>query len=249
MKDINIIVPLAGVDKNFEDRGMIKPLTKVLNKEIIRWIEESRPFSYKKAIFVILREHQERYGIGNELKRFFGEDIRIVVAEKMTEGSPQSILLARDLINNDKELLIDLADQYLDLLGFNDFIRMKRDEVDGIIFTFKAYYWNQGYMIIGRDGFIKKISEKDKNPISEDSTACISYFRRGSDFVKYAEKMINKKKTATNGTYLPSLVYNEMIKDGRKIIPASCDFIVNLGRIEGINAFQQLNRPLKWKEN
>jgi hypothetical protein len=70
---MNIIVPLAGKDKNFEERGMIKPLTKVNGKEIIRWISESRPFSYENAIFIVLREHQEKYKIIDELKKFFGE--------------------------------------------------------------------------------------------------------------------------------------------------------------------------------
>jgi hypothetical protein len=127
---------------------------------------------------------------------------------------------------------------------------MKSNEkrYDGIIPTFKAYYWNQGYMIIGEDGFVKKVSEKDSIPISNDSTACISYFKKGSDFVKYAEQMIAKKRTAANGVYLPSLTYNEMIEDGKKIITCPCEMIVNLGKIEGADVFEQINRPLKWKQ-
>lgn len=250
---MNIIVPLAGKDKNFENRGMIKPLTKVGGKEIIKWISESRPFSYENAIFIVLREHQEQYKIIDELKKLFGEKIRIIVAEQMTEGSPQSILLAKPFIDNNEELLIDLGDQYLDLTGFDkmmyqEFMKSNEKRYDGIIPTFNGYYWNQGYMIIGEDGFVKKISEKDAVPISNDSTACISYFKKGSDFVKYAEQMIAKKRTATNGAYLPSLTYNEMIEDGKKIVTCPCEMIVNLGKIEGVDVFEQINRPLKWKQ-
>ncbi len=251
---MNIIIPLAGKDKNFENRGMIKPLTKVQGKEIIKWVSESRPFSYENAIFIVLGEDQEKYRIIDELKRLFGEKIQIIIAEQMTEGSPQSILLAKHLIDNNEELLIDLGDQYLDLTGFDkmmyqEFMKKDEEKYDGIIPTFKGYYWNQGYMVIEGNGFVKRISEKDKIPISTDSTACISYFKKGSDFVRYAEQMIAKKKTAANGVYLPSLTYNEMIEDGKKITICPCELIVNLGRVEGADAFEQINRPLKWKSN
>lgn len=245
---MNIVIPLAGKDKNFEERGMIKPLTKVNGKEIIRWIAESRPFSYGNAIFIILKDHQEHYQLGDRLKEFFGENIKIVAAEQMTEGSPQSILLAKQFIDNDEELLIDLGDQYLDLAGLMEFIKKSKEEAEGIIPTFKAHYWNQGYMVI-EEGLVKRVSEKDKQPISNDSTACISYFKKGSDFIKYAERMIEKKKTAANGAYLPSLVYNEMIEEGKKIMSCPCEMIVNLGKIEGADCFEQLNRPLKWKRD
>ena len=147
-----------------------------------------------------------------------------------------------------EELIIDLGDQYLDLTGFSEFVEKNKEICDGIIPSFEAYYWNQGYMIIGEDGFVKRVSEKDRIPISTHSTACISYFKKGKDFVKYAEQMIMKKRTATNGAYLPSLVYNEMIEDGRKILTCPCELIVNLGKIEGVNVFEQINRPLRWKK-
>jgi len=246
---MNIIVPLAGKDENFESKGMIKPLTKINGKEIIKIISESRPFSYEKAIFIILKEHQEKYNLESELKRLFGENIKIISQREMTGGSPQSILMAKDLINNEEELIIDLGDQYLDLNGFLEFIEKNKGNFDGLIPSFEAYYWNQGYMIIGEDKLVKKVSEKDKTPISTHSTACISYFKKGSDFVKYAEQMIMKKKVAANGIYLPSLVYNEMIEDGKKIITYPCELIVNLGKIEGTNVFEQINRPLKWKKS
>lgn len=246
---MNIVVPLAGKDKNFEERGMIKPLTKVLGKEIIKWIAESRPFSYENAIFVVLREHDKQYQITSELKRLFGEKIKIVIAEQMTDGCPQSILLAKGLINNDEELMIDLADQYLDLTGVMEFIEKNKENCDGIIPSFEAYYWNQGYMTLDAQGFVKRVSEKDKTPISTHSTACLSYFKKGSNFVKYAEQMIIKKRVAANGIYLPSLVYNEMIEAGKKILICPCELIVNLGRIQGADVFEQINRPLKWKTN
>lgn len=247
LNKMNIVVPLAGKDKNFESLGMIKPLAKINGKEIIKIISESRPFSYENAIFIILREHQENYKLAEELKRLFGEKIKIIILDGMTEGSPQSILSAKSLINNEEELIIDLGDQYLDLTGFLEFVQANKWKCEGIIPTFEAYHWNQGYMIISEDGLIKRVSEKDNIPISTHSTACISYFKKGKDFVRYAEQMISKKRTAANGVYLPSLIYNEMIEEGKKILSCQCELIINLGKVEGARAFEQINRPLKWK--
>ena len=241
----NIVVPLAGKDKAFEARGMIKPLTKVAGKEIIRWIAESRPFPYDAAIFVVLQEHQAEYGIVDALRSFFGENIRVVIAEQMTEGSPQSILLARELIDNDEELLIDLGDQYLDLAGFADFLAAQRDSCAGVIPTFESYYYNRGYMLLDDAGRVLKVSEKDATPISTHSTACISYFRHGTEFVRYADRMIARQRTAANGAYLPSLVYNELIEAGKTVLSCPCELVAPLGTVEGADCFPQINRPLR----
>ncbi len=248
---MKIVIPLAGKDRNFEERGMVKPLTKVQGKEIIKWIAESRPFPYETAIFIILKEHDVQYNLSRELMRLFGEKITIITLENMTEGSPQSILEASYLINNDEPLITDLADQYLDLAGFDnfmfrEFMKPDKDKVDGIIPTFESYYFNRGYLIT-QNGFVKQVSEKDLIPISTHSTACISYFKKGSDFVKYSRQMIEKRRVAANGAYLPSLVYNEMIEDNKKIITAPCEMIATLGTVQGADCFEQINRPLKWK--
>jgi len=240
---MKIIVPLAGKDKNFENLGLCKPFVEVNGKPSIQWIAESRPFDYKDAIFILLREHQQKFQIDEKLKKLFGENIKIVWAEEMTEGAPQTILLAKELINNDEELIIDLPDQYIDFRNLMEFLK-KNDIYEGIIPTFKSSYWNRGYMIIENE-FVKKVSEKDKPPISEDSTACISYFKRGKDFVWAAEEMIRKDRRAANGAFLISMAYNELIEQGRKIGTFPCDFISTLGSIEGVKAFEQHHRHVK----
>ena len=38
------------------------------------------------------------------------------------------------------------------------------------------------------------------------------------------------------------------IEDSKKIITYPCELIVNLGKVEGADVFEQINRPLKWKK-
>ena len=167
----------------------------------------------------------------------------MVRARQATGGAPQSILLAKGMINSGEPLLIDLADQYLDLPGLGSFL--ERTRADGVIPSFESFYYNRGYMKYAKDGSVAAVSEKDKTPISTHSTACLSYFARGSDFVGAAERMIAKKKVAANGAYLVSLAFNEMILGGKKVVPFPCEFVGTLGTPEGAMCFDQMDRPLR----
>lgn len=243
---MNIIIPLAGKDKNFEQFGTHKVFLHVFGQPIIKWIADTRPYDYSKAIFILLREHQKMYGIDNKLKQLFGSKIKIVWVEEMTAGAPQTVLKAKHLIDNDEPLLIDLVDQYIDFKDLMQFINDK--DPDGIIPTFESLYYNRGYMILDGKRNVLRVSEKDKVPISTHSTACISYFKKGKYFVSAAEKMINKKAVAANGAYLISMAYNELIAEGKKIVAHPCDFIATLGSLEGVNCFEQIVRPIYSKK-
>lgn len=241
---MKVVIPLAGIDKNFEALNICKPLADVEGKPAIQWVAESRPYSYRDAIFILLREHQKKYNIDTELIRLFGNNIKIIWAEELTGGAPQSVLLARELINNNEDLIIDLPDQYLDLNGLMEFIK-RNENCSGVCPTFKSLYWNRGYMIIGENGKIKKISEKDNPPISTDGITGVTYFKRGRDFVWASEEMIRKNRRCANGAFLISPVYNELIEIGENVLSYPIEFIGNLGSVEGVKSFMQYLRPLK----
>src|SRR5271157_1123325 len=206
---MHVLIPIAGKSRAFENQGLPKPLTLVSGKPIIQRIAESRPYSFTKAIFVILALHKEKHGMQDRLKELFGNDIRIIIADEATSGAAESALLARDLINTDEPLLIDFADQYLDLPGFMDFIQETR--ADGVIPTFESFYPDRGYMAY-KDGKVSSVSEKDPIPISMHTASCISFFRKGNDFVQAADNAIAKKRIAVDGSYAVYLAYNEMIE-------------------------------------
>ena len=92
---------------------------------------ESRPRGSQLSAIVSNQSEviENRIVLENELKKLFGENITVIVRKQMTEGSPQSILLAKDLINNEEELIIDLGDQYLDLNGFTEFIEENKEKL------------------------------------------------------------------------------------------------------------------------
>jgi dTDP-glucose pyrophosphorylase len=64
------------------------------------------------------------------------------------------------------------------------------------------------------NGLVSEVAEK--NPISDNATVGIYYWKNGSDYVKYAEQMISKDIRVNNEFYVCP-VYNEAIQDNKKI--------------------------------
>ena len=65
-----------------------------------------------------------------------------------------------------------------------------------------------------KNGFVTEVQEK--NPISDLATIGFYYWKHGSDFVKYAEEMI-EQDIRVNGEFYVCPVYNNAIKAGLKI--------------------------------
>jgi dTDP-glucose pyrophosphorylase len=80
----------------------------------------------------------------------------------------------------------------------------------------------------------------EKRPISDIATCGVYWYRKGSDFVKYAKEMI-KKDIRVNNEFYVAPVYNELIKDGKNIIPFFVEKMWGLGTPEDLNIFLKGN--------
>ena len=76
----------------------------------------------------------------------------------------------------------------------------------------------------------------EKDPISNIATAGIYFWRRGSDYVKYAEEMIEKNIRFNNEFYVCP-VFNQAIEDGKKVKIFQFDGMWGIGTPEDLNYF------------
>ena len=76
----------------------------------------------------------------------------------------------------------------------------------------------------------------EKQPISNIATCGIYWYRKGSDFVKYTEQMVEKNIRVNNEFYIAP-VYNEFIRDGKTLIPFYVHEMWGLGTPEDLKAF------------
>lgn len=213
MKKINLLIPMAGRGQRFIDMGfhMPKPLVMVDDKHIIDWSFKSIDRNLYNLIFCVRKDHISQYGIDEILKNKFGSDIKIIVIDKITDGSVSTCLLAENYINNDTPLAIYTLDVYFE--PSFDWRQIPKGS-DGHILTFKANNPAYSYAKLSSDGKVLETAEKEV--ISQNAACGIYFYRKGSDFVKYANKMI-KDNTRTRGEFYICPLYNLMIEDGKDV--------------------------------
>ena len=211
---MNVLIPMAGAGKRFEEMGYSfpKPLVDVDGKPMIQLVVESLNID-AKYIYVVQKEHYEKYNL-KHLLNLISPNCKIIQIDEMTEGAACTTLLAEKYINNDEPLLMANSDQYLDWNSNEFMYSMIADDIDGGILTFTATHPKWSFAKLNKDGFVERVAEKD--PISNIATVGVYFWTRGSDYVKYAKQMI-EKDIRTNNEFYVCPVYNQGIEDGKKI--------------------------------
>ena len=211
-----------------------KPLVKVLGKTIVEWSIDTLGLK-GNYIFCCTKEHIEKFEIDKLLKKII-PDCKIISIDYQTKGTVQSVLEASKLINNDDELIISDTDHYLiwDNEFFNNEIRIK--EIDGCVMVFPEKHTSKkaSYVQTNEQGFVTRSAEKQL--ISDTATVGVHYFKKGKDFVKHANEMINKGMEFNNEFYVTP-VYNLFASANKKIITYPVKKMWALGNPEEVNLF------------
>lgn len=213
---LNIVIPMAGRGSRFAKEGysLPKPLIPVHNVPMIRLVLENlSPAMPHRFIFLCLKEHAQKYGLAEKL-RYWADGSEIIFVDKVTEGAACTVLLAKELINNDNPLMIANSDQWVDV-DINPYLdEIDRNNLDGLIMTMWADDPKWSYVRLNSDGFVTEVVEKIV--VSNEATVGIYNFRRGSDYVRAAENM-TAKNLRVNGEFYVAPTYNEIINKGDKI--------------------------------
>jgi hypothetical protein len=76
----------------------------------------------------------------------------------------------------------------------------------------------------------------EKNPISQIANVGIYGWSKGSDYVKYAQRMI-EKNIRTNNEFYIAPVYNEAIADEKIVMPYFVDAMYGVGTPEDLEGY------------
>jgi dTDP-glucose pyrophosphorylase len=106
-------------------------------------------------------------------------------------------------------------------------------EGDGGMLTFTSTHPKWSFAKV-EDGYVSEVAEK--KPISDTATVGVYYWKKGSDYVKYAEQMIEKDIRVNNEFYVCP-AFNEAIKDGKKIKTVPIKKMWGLGTPEDLRYF------------
>lgn len=233
---MKILIPMAGEGSRFSKEGYTfpKPLIDVNGKPMIQTVVENLDYD-AEYIFLVRKEHLETYeGLYSTLERITNGKFKVVQIDELTEGAACTALLAKDYINDSEDLLIANSDQFIEYSPENFKTLKEMTDADAIVYTFEAVHPKWSFVKTNSRGVVTEVAEK--KPISNIATCGIYWYRRGSDFVKYANKMI-EKDIRVNGEFYIAPVYNELIKDGKTLIPFFVHSMWGIGTPEDLKYY------------
>ena len=233
-ENLNVLIPMAGAGSRFEQAGYTfpKPLIEVRKKPMIQVVVENLNIK-ANYIYVVQKSHREKYNL-DALLSLITPGCKVVETEGMTEGAACTALLAKEHINTDAPLFFANSDQFVEW-DSNEFLyKMNETNADGGIVTFEATHPKWSFAKINKQGLVTEVAEK--KPISNIATVGFYYWKQGSDFVKYAEQMINKNIRVNNEFYVCP-VFNQAIEDNKKIRTFNINGMWGLGTPEDLNYY------------
>jgi HAD superfamily hydrolase (TIGR01509 family) len=232
---LNVLIPMAGAGSRFEQAGYTfpKPLIEVNNKPMIQVVIDNLNID-ANFIYVVQKTHREKYNLDTMLN-LITPGCKVVEVDGLTEGAACTALLAKDYINNDAPLFFANSDQFVEWDSNEFMYKMNETNADGGIVTFKATHPKWSFAKINQHtGLVEEVAEK--NPISDNATVGYYYWKHGSDFVKYAEQMIEKNIRVNNEFYVCP-VFNQAIEDVKEIRTFNVKKMWGLGTPEDLNYF------------
>jgi HAD superfamily hydrolase (TIGR01509 family) len=233
-ENLNILIPMAGAGSRFEQAGYTfpKPLIDVKGRPMIQVVTDNLNIK-ANYIYVVQKEHREKYNL-DTLLNLITPGCKIVETEGITEGAACTALLAKEYIDNNSPLFFANSDQFVEW-DSNEFLyKMNETNADGGIVTFKATHPKWSFAKVNEEGLVTEVAEK--NPISDLATVGYYYWKHGSDFVKYAEEMIDKDIRVNNEFYVCP-VFNQAIKDKKEIRTYNINKMWGLGTPEDLKYY------------
>ena len=226
---IHLVIPMGGLGSRFEREGYTvpKPFLPIFGKEMYKWVIENmmpqNPELRKKVQthIIIRQEHQSLFQDAS--------NVHLHTIPSLSEGPACTVLAIRDIINTSNPLVIANSDQHLEWDSDAFYYSLLHPSIDGIISTFSQLdpadiKWS--YAKTNSNNRVIEVAEK--RYISSNASTGIYGFARGSDFVHFAESMIQKNIRVNNEFYVCP-VYNEAIAAGKRIQVLECFKMWGLG--------------------
>lgn len=240
------LIPLAGAGARFSAVGYTdpKPLIPVDDQPMIIRATSDLP-KPDRWIFLCRAEQLKCYPLEETLTRHYPKS-SIISVTKLTAGQASTCLLAKELINNDDELLIGACDNGM-IYDQAAWQALNADQqIDAVVFTFrnhvtvarnpKAYGWVE----VDTNNLVKRVSVKQPisaNPKRDHAVVGVFWFRHGRNFVAAAEDMIAKNTRVNNEFYVDECI-NNAIQLGQRIKVFEIDRYICWGTPNDLATYQ-----------
>lgn len=228
---INLVIPMGGLGSRFEKEGYTtpKPFLPIQGKCMYKWVLENmlpqNPILRSKVrIHIIVRKEHAHLFTTSEHEGF-----ALHVIPALSEGPACTVLAIKDIINTSMPLIIANSDQHIEWDNDSIYYSLLHPNVDGVISTFSQsdptdIKWS--YAKIDVRKHVTQVAEKSY--ISSNASTGIYGWARGSDFVSFAESMIQQNIRVNNEFYVCP-VFNYAIQANRNVRILECSKMWGLG--------------------
>jgi len=213
---LKVVMPLAGKGTRLRPHTHVtpKPLLKVGDKPVLAYIlDDLRELGVHEGVFITghLKEKVERY-LHDEYPDFQAQ----FVEQPIQDGTAGAIALARPYVQED--LLIIFVDTLFD--ADLSLIQRLPDDVAGVIWAKEVEdYQRFGVIVTDENGFMKRIIEKPREPISKLANIGLYYIRDWKLLFEGIEHTMNSAPSV-GGEYYLTDAFQYMIDRGAKILTA-----------------------------
>jgi len=242
MPNLNIVVPMAGEGSRFAQQGYSfpKPLIQMPDgNPMIKSVIDCVNIHGASWHFIVRQEHVDRYKVDQVLDRMLEKYhpvmVNYTVVNETTEGAACTVLLTRDYIDKeDSQLLVVNSDQYFRWDPQSFFYEMEEQKANAGILTFKSWHPKWSFAKVDVNGRVTHVAEKD--PISDNATVGVYWWKKGSDFVAAADEMI-RLNLRVNGEFYVAPTFNNL---NGPIYPYEVSFMAGVGTPEDLRKFEMM---------
>lgn len=262
---MKVVFPMAGRGSRFQavasenpEFTKPKPLINVRDVPMIVWAVRSLPFidfphhpartsftiKPRDLTFICLEEHEEKFKISSVLQSLFTKEISVVLIPGVTRGATETALTAKSFIAAKEPLIISDSDHYFNGDPYYKAIKMKQNNVAGIIPVFKPPdddpKWS--FTLFDKKGRALAVGEKDAELAKKGAYANIGayYFSKGEIFINEAEAMIRENDmygSAGKQEFYIAPLYQRLINKGFGVQAAIIDKVWGLGTPKDLSYF------------
>lgn len=203
---MNVVIPMAGAGSRFVAAGysIPKPFIPIKGRSMIEHVLDNLEVPGAKYYLMCRLEHLAHLQNTNLPYR---SDVAFIPVQRPTEGAACTVLHAETFIDSDEPLLIANSDQYV-RYDKEAWLRFLNESEAGIM-TFPSTESKWSY---AREENGRVVEVAEKRPISNWATVGVYSFRRGSDWVRGANRMIQADKRV-RGEFYVCPVFNELTEE------------------------------------
>lgn len=247
---MKIIIPMTGNGSRFVAAGyeQLKPLIQVQGMPIIQWILQGMYPGEEDILFVCRKEHFEKDPNMESVLLKIAPTAKIgMIDDWIKRGPVYDVLRAADLIEDDKQCIINYCDFYM-TWDYKEFVKdVTARGCEGCIPCYTGFH---PHLLIEKNYYASCLTDENNNLIEirekysfkKDKTKAkhspgVYYFKTGKLLKEYCQKLVESKQTL-NGEYYASLPYNFMVQDGLKVwVPTNVEKFCQWGTPEDLQDY------------